>query len=144
MAPLVSTIEIGRRPEEVFAFVTDPQHFAEWQHDVVGVRILGGSRFTTTRRITGAERTMTQQVTRNDPPRSWVARGIDGPVRPHATITVEPIDDGRSEEHTSELQSRRDLVCRLLLEKKKKKKNRNFNKKKKKKQKKKNKIKKKN
>src|SRR5215471_17403794 len=29
----------------------------------------------------------------------------------------------RSEEHTSELQSRRDLVCRLLLEKKKKKEN---------------------
>src|SRR5690349_24157160 len=29
--------------------------------------------------------------------------------------------DFRSEEHTSELQSRRDLVCRLLLEKKKKK-----------------------
>src|SRR6266576_3837719 len=26
---------------------------------------------------------------------------------------------GRSEEHTSELQSRRDIVCRLLLEKKK-------------------------
>src|SRR6266496_4838344 len=31
-------------------------------------------------------------------------------------------DRARSEEHTSELQSRRDLVCRLLLEKKKKKK----------------------
>src|SRR5260221_10988636 len=30
--------------------------------------------------------------------------------------------DGRSEEHTSELQSHSDLVCRLLLEKKKKKK----------------------
>src|SRR6266851_8202333 len=29
---------------------------------------------------------------------------------------------GRSEEHTSELQSHHDLVCRLLLEKKKKKK----------------------
>src|SRR5438874_7690071 len=29
-------------------------------------------------------------------------------------------NDRRSEEHTSELQSRRDLVCRLLLEKKKK------------------------
>src|SRR5436309_5784034 len=29
---------------------------------------------------------------------------------------------GRSEEHTSELQSRENLVCRLLLEKKKKKK----------------------
>src|SRR5690349_23118885 len=34
----------------------------------------------------------------------------------------------RSEEHTSELQSRRDLVCRLLLEKKKKKKKRHKNK----------------
>src|SRR5580700_11869515 len=34
-------------------------------------------------------------------------------------------DHGRSEEHTSELQSRRDLVCRLLLEKKKEKRNAN-------------------
>src|SRR2546421_5168256 len=33
---------------------------------------------------------------------------------------------GRSEEHTSELQSRSDLVCRLLLEKKKKKKKTNM------------------
>src|SRR3712207_7941462 len=32
-----------------------------------------------------------------------------------------PICPGRSEEHTSELQSRQYLVCRLLLEKKKKK-----------------------
>src|SRR5215469_18414567 len=39
---------------------------------------------------------------------------------------------GRSEEHTSELQSRRDLVCRLLLEKKKKKLKNNIYKKKKK------------
>src|SRR6267378_8655132 len=41
----------------------------------------------------------------------------------------------RSEEHTSELQSRRDLVCRLLLEKKKRKQKKHLrsNKKKKKK-----------
>src|SRR5436190_16242483 len=32
-----------------------------------------------------------------------------------------PISAARSEEHTSELQSHSDLVCRLLLEKKKKK-----------------------
>src|SRR5688572_31598685 len=32
-----------------------------------------------------------------------------------------PVDVGRSEEHTSELQSQSNLVCRLLLEKKKKK-----------------------
>src|SRR5690349_22842514 len=34
-------------------------------------------------------------------------------------VDVETSIDIRSEEHTSELQSRRDLVCRLLLEKKK-------------------------
>src|SRR2546430_17263756 len=33
----------------------------------------------------------------------------------------------RSEEHTSELQSQSNLVCRLLLEKKKKKKHNNYN-----------------
>src|SRR6185295_20005143 len=42
------------------------------------------------------------------------------------------LDPGRSEEHTSELQSRQYLVCRLLLEKKKKKKNNTRIKKKKK------------
>src|SRR5690349_22737196 len=44
--------------------------------------------------------------------------------RPPAPFLDEDDDDEdgeRSEEHTSELQSRRDLVCRLLLEKKKKK-----------------------
>src|SRR5204862_7206281 len=45
-------------------------------------------------------------------------------VFPYVTTTyrlTEHHTAGRSEEHTSELQSRRDLVCRLLLEKKKKK-----------------------
>src|SRR3989442_5777389 len=37
--------------------------------------------------------------------------------RGHGVHGVEPV--GRSEEHTSELQSRPHLVCRLLLEKKK-------------------------
>src|SRR5438034_2445635 len=36
-------------------------------------------------------------------------------------------DGDRSEEHTSELQSHSDLVCRLLLEKKKKKKQKHIN-----------------
>src|SRR2546422_5186167 len=35
-------------------------------------------------------------------------------------VTQSILEDSRSEEHTSELQSRLHLVCRLLLEKKKK------------------------
>src|SRR5690625_2651223 len=37
----------------------------------------------------------------------------------YTTEVSSTIGDGRSEEHTSELQSRGHLVCRLLLEKKK-------------------------
>src|SRR5699024_11523015 len=42
------------------------------------------------------------------------------PERPHPTSLVYQLnlDTHRSEEHTSELQSRFDVVCRLLLEKK--------------------------
>src|SRR5438034_2033271 len=39
---------------------------------------------------------------------------------PRQVPIAEPRLDPRSEEHTSELQSHSDLVCRLLLEKKKK------------------------
>src|SRR5438874_2922464 len=46
-----------------------------------------------------------------------------GPRLGRAAPRAEEVDKDRSEEHTSELQSRRDLVCRLLLEKKKKEKN---------------------
>src|SRR2546428_10359067 len=43
------------------------------------------------------------------------ARRAPGALAPRDSRRV---DDPRSEEHTSELQSRSDLVCRLLLEKK--------------------------
>jgi len=39
MPPIVSRIDIARPPDEVFAYATDPSRFAEWQRDVVRVRI---------------------------------------------------------------------------------------------------------
>src|SRR2546421_5312216 len=66
------------------------------------------------------------------------AHRYEGPIAPsHGTVhprvygmlprrsAMENELSRRSEEHTSELQSRSDLVCRLLLEKKKKQKDRN-------------------
>src|SRR5262245_64823369 len=50
--------------------------------------------------------------------------GLSGPGRPHRRYRARLSMSAkglRSEEHTSELQSLRHLVCRLLLEKKKKK-----------------------
>src|SRR5438067_4344038 len=81
----------------------------------------------------------------SDPRHRWIVDPLDGTTNflhgiPHFAISIalerdgeiiaglvyQPIHDEmfwaekRSEEHTSELQSRFDLVCRLLLEKKKK------------------------
>src|SRR6267378_6093833 len=52
-------------------------------------------------------------------PYTTLFRSPPGPY-PHLRRRAWPCTWWRSEEHTSELQSRRDLVCRLLLEKKKK------------------------
>src|SRR5438034_5809647 len=61
----------------------------------------------------------------------WIVDGSDNPryrgdvaIRGDRIVAVGFL---RSEEHTSELQSHSDLVCRLLLEKKKKKKNKSKN-----------------
>src|SRR5438874_5203936 len=50
-------------------------------------------------------------------PRPQGSFDVPGPHRRRLRTILVGAD--RSEEHTSELQSRRDLVCRLLLEKKK-------------------------
>src|SRR5207249_9141310 len=52
-----------------------------------------------------------------------VAEAVVRAAARHGVNTLTLYAFSRSEEHTSELQSRFDLVCRLLLEKKKKKKN---------------------
>src|SRR3712207_8307338 len=59
--------------------------------------------------------------------RGWRVSGREVPRRGTSTTrlsrscTTRGVRTSRSEEHTSELQSRQYLVCRLLLEKKKKK-----------------------
>ena len=95
MTTAVTIIEIDRPPAEVYAFATDPARFPEWQKDVRRVDVHDDGRFTTVRRIAGADRPMLQQVTAAEPPARWAARALGGPVRPEATVTVEPLDGGR-------------------------------------------------
>jgi uncharacterized protein YndB with AHSA1/START domain len=99
MRPIVLTIEIARPPDEVFSYVTDPSRFSEWQADATRGRFEGdgpvgvGSGFITTRRIGRAERTTTSEITENNPPSSWAAHGIDGPIRPIMHVTVTPLGE---------------------------------------------------
>ena len=100
MEPIVTALDIARPPDEVFTVATDPTRFPEWQSDVIRVEPdrLGplpvGARFTTIRRIGGVERAITQQVAEDARPHRWAARSDTGPIRPSATIAIEPIDGG--------------------------------------------------
>ena len=84
MGPLESTIDIDLDPQHVFAYMTDPVRFPEWQRDVVAVRMADGAtgtpgdRFTTTRWIGRGQRTLTQEITEID----FEAVGIDPTLRP--------------------------------------------------------------
>ncbi|MGH3366867.1 MAG: SRPBCC family protein [Nocardioidaceae bacterium] len=100
MAELVHHIDIDRPPADVFAVATNPQRFPEWQKDVAQAQYETGDPagigavFSTSRRIGGMDVTQRQQVTENAPPHRWTAHGITGPIRAHATVAVEPLDEG--------------------------------------------------
>src|SRR5690349_23080688 len=70
----------------------------------------------------GRERGVCDRIRRVVEARVGLCQAAVQQERVHRPRSVRSVP--RSEEHTSELQSRRDLVCRLLLEKKKKKKRR--------------------
>ncbi|MFD7325871.1 SRPBCC family protein [Streptomyces sp. NPDC059875] len=100
MSRIEESIDISRRPDEVFTYMTDPKHIAEWEESAAAVRTLSegplgvGSRFQVQRRIGRLEVPMTMEVTEFDPPRSWHFHGVDGPVRSDLQGTIEPLDDG--------------------------------------------------
>ncbi|MEU6623847.1 SRPBCC family protein [Streptomyces litmocidini] len=100
MPVITETIDISRKPAEVFSYVTDPTHLPEWQESAVSVRkivdtpLTVGSKVAVTRRLGKREFTSTMQVIEWEPPRHWHVHGIDGPVRGDVQGTVEPLDDG--------------------------------------------------
>jgi hypothetical protein len=106
MPPIVTSAEIERPAAEVFAYVTDPARFSEWQKGVVDGHMDGpaddtqppavGTKCVTTRRIGGASRPSTSELVHIDPPRTWGVRGTDGPIRAAVDVLVEPVTASRS------------------------------------------------
>jgi uncharacterized membrane protein len=100
MAPITESIEIDRRPEEVFAYLDDVERHGEWQEQIVDVQPQGdqpmgvGKRVRETRRVPGGDRSMTYEITEHDPPRQSSFRVLDGPVRGVGTVSIEPLDGG--------------------------------------------------
>ncbi|HEY7024582.1 MAG TPA: SRPBCC family protein [Candidatus Limnocylindrales bacterium] len=120
MSTFSSTLEIDRPPEVVFGYATDPTRFPEWQPDVVSVEWEGagglvGSRFTTKRRVPGGMQSYVQEVSENKPFRSWVVKGIEGTLRPNASVVVEPIHEGQHSRVTFTLSYGSSRAGRLLV-----------------------------
>lgn len=121
MSAIKETIEISRRPEDVYAYMTDASHLPEWQESAVSARhVLGtpegvGSRVAVTRRIGRREIPMTMEWSELDPPRSWRIDGVDGPVRGHAHGTIEPVGDGERSRVTIELDFEGHGVGKVLV-----------------------------
>jgi hypothetical protein len=102
MAPVIASTVVDRPAALVFAYATDPARFAEWQQGVTGAHLEQpgpaqvGTKCLTTRRIGGASRTVTSELTHIDAPRTWGVRGIDGPIRATVDLTVEPVTETSS------------------------------------------------
>lgn len=120
MAPITTSTEVARPPEEVFAYVTDPSTMHEWQQGCMSGRMDApttrvGSKCTTIRSIGGREREVTTEITEFDPPRRWADRGIDGPIRAIVAVTVEPLADGARSRLTIELDFTGQGIGKLLV-----------------------------
>jgi uncharacterized membrane protein len=100
MAPIVDSIEINRKPEDVFAYFEDLAKHGEWQQQIVSVHVETdgptrvGSRATDKRRLPGGTRDVSYEITEHDAPHKSSFRGVNGPIRPRGTVTVEPLDGG--------------------------------------------------
>jgi uncharacterized membrane protein len=102
MAAIQHSVEVARSPEDVFAYLDQLDRHGEWQQAIVSTEVetegptRAGSRAKDTRKVPGGTRVVTYEVTAHDPPRRSSFRGVDGPVRPVGTVTVEPAGEGRS------------------------------------------------
>jgi len=102
MAPTIATTVVDRPAAEVFAYATDPAHFHEWQQGVIDGHLdqagpaQVGTKCVTTRRIGGAGRAVTSEITHIDAPRTWGVRGLDGPIRATVDVSVEALTETSS------------------------------------------------
>jgi uncharacterized protein YndB with AHSA1/START domain len=119
MAPIVTTVEISRTPDDVFAYVTDPSHLPEWQASAVSVQhdtpVRVGSHVVVTRQAGPRKMPMKVEVAELEPPRRWAIRGIDGPVRGNVKGRIEPLDDGKRSRVTIELDFQGHGIGKLLV-----------------------------
>lgn len=104
------SIEIDRSPEDVFAYLDQLDRHGEWQSDIKKVvdvtpgPVHVGTRATDYRKVPLATAKITYEITEHEPPRKVSFVGVNGPMRPHGTVTIEPLDGGTRSRMTLEFE----------------------------------------
>jgi len=110
MAPIVESVEVNRRPEDVFAYLDDLTRHKEWDDQIVETRVETdgptrvGTRATDTRKTPMGKQKIAYEISEHDPPRRAAFRGVSGPVRPVGAVTVEPLEGGARSRVTIEIE----------------------------------------
>jgi hypothetical protein len=121
MAATVESIEIARRPEDVFTYMLDPSHYAEWDDTIVSAQredpspLTVGSKTTVLHRMGPFKVTTAEEVIEWNPPRQFTNRGVSGPLAGIARCTVEPLNDGRRSRLTIALEIEARGIGKLLV-----------------------------
>jgi uncharacterized protein YndB with AHSA1/START domain len=121
MAAIMESIDISRRPEDVFSYATDFSHFPDWQAGVVSARrenggpLSVGSRALVTRRVGPRTSARTEEITELNPPSAWEVRGAGGRLTAIAIGTIEPLDNGERSRVTIALDFEAHGIGTLLL-----------------------------
>jgi len=121
MSTIHEEFDVDRRPEDVWAYMTDPSHLPEWQLSAVAAEQLDdrpfglGSRVRVTRHVGSRDMPMTMECTEYEPQRAWTVQGIDGPIRGRFHSEVAPIDDGRRSHVTMDLDFEGHGIGKVLL-----------------------------
>jgi carbon monoxide dehydrogenase subunit G len=94
------TVEIARRPEDVFAYLCDVSNLPRWQAGVQAAEVVGGgpaaagSRIAESRRLLGRELRTTLEVVDHERPRLFSLRALDSPVPFAVRHELEPSAGG--------------------------------------------------
>jgi uncharacterized membrane protein len=100
MAPIATSVEIARSPEDVFAYITDISRHPEWQEGLVSATLESagpvrvGSRVVHRRKLGLTTVATTSEITAFNPPEVVGFRGVDGPIRAEGSQRVERVGDG--------------------------------------------------
>ena len=100
MLRIEDTIDVQRPPEDVFAFLTDPERLPEWQTSTVEVRrersgpLEVGERFKEVHAAMGRKLESTVEVAESSPPSAFALKILDGPMPLDGRWTFEPAGGG--------------------------------------------------